>query len=212
MQRSNILLAAIVGAVILFCGGHADAGPFKRIFKRNRQPATVNYSTPGTCVGPNCNTPGIQANRKGGYEGQLPDSYYANWLAQNGYTGTTVQAPGTTVQTATVLPVAKQALVPTPAEEPEESQEKAEEPTLAEALAQLKASQNLVETVALREQQEARRTAAELRDQMAQQELEQRQERARIETELDKLDYRASLKLNIGTLPSIESAPTPPQE
>lgn len=122
-MQSKILVAA-VGAALMFCSLQDSAQA--KLFKRLRANTTTSNCKPGdACYRPTgspLTTPVYQGgqtrltiNPKGGFEGQLPDSYYAQYAGQRAGTATVAAAPVAqpTVPAARVAVVAPAAAVPT---------------------------------------------------------------------------------------------------
>lgn len=102
----NTLIAVAVGATLFF-PGQSNGELFKRL-KARRTTRVVYNASPQTCVGPSCDTPTdgqLTTNKKGGFDGQLPDSTYADYLAkQNGFakkTGASTPVEGETITVET---------------------------------------------------------------------------------------------------------------
>ena len=74
MRLSKKLIAAL-GAVTLFCSLAQDSDA--RFFGRRK---ATNNCPGGVCRRPATSGPGLSINSKGGFEGQLPDSYYQGQL------------------------------------------------------------------------------------------------------------------------------------
>jgi molybdopterin-biosynthesis enzyme MoeA-like protein len=86
-------------------------------------------------------------------------------------------------------------------------EEPSQEPNLQSALEQLQAAQDAVEAAALAEQQDARRTAAELRDNLELENLQRAKQIRNLQEQLRALDERAALRLRAGSLPTLIEEP-----
>ena len=128
-MRAKYVFLALMTVLLTYCELQTTEA---RIFGRRRA-AAVNNCPGGVCPSPTYtgSRNGLTVNNKGGFEGQLPDSYYDSYLQQ----------------TATVA-VADDTPPPPPAEYSivtKRSVTTAQEPTLADAVAKLDALRTQLE-------------------------------------------------------------------
>ncbi len=196
-MRRNLFLAALVCAALTF-PDFATAGPFKqrreaRKYRRAAVSPSINYqpAAPTTCVGPDCplaTGPGqITANRKGGFEGQLPDDYYAAYTASV-LPGPAVQVvppsgPMTQVTQVTAKPDSRLSVA-------------AAESRVAELQAQLLAARDAAEQARIEERRQAAKQALEVKQKIEKMKLD-------FQNQIDDLTARQS---------GLEPTPAPPQE